>query len=189
MDFKVNDFLWNFIIPFVEELKEEISKPEVVARIKYETSDAFRLDESKRPKDSGPIESFRKLNVDWRKVPKMVTRNSCVWNNMTFLVEDISVVDPGFSGGRQLLRWVGQPIISTFSAENYIKLKEFGPRGDARPWSLAPPWILQSIFSCSCLLLIMKAWLLLSRHFTILYSSSLFSIGSKRILFRRAMVL
>ena len=54
----------NFIIPFVEKLKEEISKPEAVARIKYETNDAFRLDESKRPKDAGPIESFGKLNVD-----------------------------------------------------------------------------------------------------------------------------
>ena len=46
-----------------------MTKPEVVARIKYETSDAFRLDESKRPKNDVPLQTFRKLNVDWwRKV-------------------------------------------------------------------------------------------------------------------------
>ena len=42
-----------------------MSKPEVVAKIKYETSDTFRLDETKRPKDDVPLQSFRKLNVDW----------------------------------------------------------------------------------------------------------------------------
>ena len=41
-----------------------MSKPEVVARIKYETSNAFRLDESKRPKNDVPLQTFRKLNVD-----------------------------------------------------------------------------------------------------------------------------
>ena len=41
-----------------------MSKPEVVARIKYETGKAFRLDESKRPKDDVPLQTFRKLNVD-----------------------------------------------------------------------------------------------------------------------------
>ena len=39
-------------------------RPEVVAKIKYETSDAFLLDESKRPKDDVPLQTFRKLNVD-----------------------------------------------------------------------------------------------------------------------------
>ena len=42
-----------------------MSQPEIVERIKYETSTAFRIDESKRPKNEGPVESFRKLNVDW----------------------------------------------------------------------------------------------------------------------------
>ena len=32
-------------------------RPEVVAKIKYETSDAFRLDESKRPKDDVPLQN------------------------------------------------------------------------------------------------------------------------------------
>ena len=50
---------------FLESLKNQMSQPEVVARIKYETSTAFRIDESKRPKNEGPVESFRKLNVDW----------------------------------------------------------------------------------------------------------------------------
>ena len=47
-----------------EKFKDEVSKPEIVARVKYETSDAFRLDESKRPKTDVPLQTFRKLNVD-----------------------------------------------------------------------------------------------------------------------------
>ena len=53
-----------FLHHFTESLKNKMSQPEIVARIKYETSNAFRIDESKRPKNEGPVESFRKLNVD-----------------------------------------------------------------------------------------------------------------------------
>ncbi len=49
---------------FAEKFKEVVLSPENIARVKYETSSAFRLDESKRPKDDAPLESFRKLNVD-----------------------------------------------------------------------------------------------------------------------------
>ena len=48
---------------FPEKLQDELHKPEVVKRIKYETSDAFRLDESKRPKNDAP-QMYTKLNVD-----------------------------------------------------------------------------------------------------------------------------
>ena len=48
-----------------EKFKDEVSKPDIVARVKYETSDAFRLDESKHPKNDVPLQTFRKLNVDW----------------------------------------------------------------------------------------------------------------------------
>ena len=48
------------------KLKEDILRPEVVETVKYLTSDAFRLDESKRPKDDVPLQTFRKLNVWWR---------------------------------------------------------------------------------------------------------------------------
>ena len=53
---------FNFFIS--EKNKEQMLQPEVVARIKYETGKAFRLDESKRPKDDVPLQTFRKLNVD-----------------------------------------------------------------------------------------------------------------------------
>ena len=53
-----------FLFSNSEKFKDEVSKPETVARVKYETSDAFRLDESKRPKNDVPLQTFRKLNVD-----------------------------------------------------------------------------------------------------------------------------
>ena len=40
-----------FLFSNSEKFKDEVSKPETVARVKYETGDAFRLDESKRPKN------------------------------------------------------------------------------------------------------------------------------------------
>ena len=49
----------------LEKLKEDILTPEVVETVKYLTSDAFRLDENKRPKNDVPLQTFRKLNVDW----------------------------------------------------------------------------------------------------------------------------
>ncbi len=41
-----------------------LNDPKVIEQIKYETSYAFQIDESKRPKEDVPIQSFRKLNVD-----------------------------------------------------------------------------------------------------------------------------
>ena len=55
----------------------------------------------------------------------------------------IAVADLGFSpGGRQLPKWVCLFIIF---AENCMKMKEFGPRGGARPWRppLDPPMYCQ----------------------------------------------
>ena len=52
------------VLSFIEKLKEDILTPEVVETVKYLTSDAFRLDESKRPKNDVPLQTFRKLNVD-----------------------------------------------------------------------------------------------------------------------------
>ena len=49
---------------FVEKLKKDVLTPEVVKTVKYLASDAFRLDESKRPKNDVPLQTFRKLNVD-----------------------------------------------------------------------------------------------------------------------------
>ena len=47
----------------LDNIKKETTKPEVVAMIKYMTSDAFRLDESKRPQNDAP-QMYKKLNVD-----------------------------------------------------------------------------------------------------------------------------
>ena len=55
--FKLNIFF------LLGKLKEDILRPEVVETVKYLTSDAFRLDESKRPKNDVPLQTFRKLNV------------------------------------------------------------------------------------------------------------------------------
>ena len=63
-------FFNNLFINIADKMKAELGSPEVVAKIKYETSSAFRLDESKRPKDNAPLESFRKLNVDWGGLKK-----------------------------------------------------------------------------------------------------------------------
>ncbi len=53
------------ILCFLEKYIADLTKPDVAARIKYETSTAFRLDTNKKTKDDVPIQSFRKLNVDW----------------------------------------------------------------------------------------------------------------------------
>ena len=69
-----------------EKFKEEVSKPEIVQRVKYETSDAFRLDQSKRPKDNVPLQTFRKLNVDWSTLIR-----SWLWRPASFLYKNYLV--------------------------------------------------------------------------------------------------
>lgn len=57
--------LLNILFVISANLKKRLMNPEARARVLANTSDKYRLDESKRPKDSGaPSESFRKLNVD-----------------------------------------------------------------------------------------------------------------------------
>ncbi len=54
------------ILSSPDNFKMTITQPEVVSRMRYETSVAFGVDESRRPAaaEAAPVESFRKLNVD-----------------------------------------------------------------------------------------------------------------------------
>ena len=71
-----NDFIYFFIyisvhFVFTENMKNELKKPEVRDRIGYLSSAEFGIVEQKGGKgkpDNEPQASFRKLNIDWRKI-------------------------------------------------------------------------------------------------------------------------
>lgn len=46
------------------DMKKRLMDPEVRAKVMALSSDRYRVDETKRPRDNAPNESFRKLNVD-----------------------------------------------------------------------------------------------------------------------------
>lgn len=56
--------LLNILSVISANMKKRLMNPEARARVLANTSDKYRLDESKRPKENAPSESFRKLNVD-----------------------------------------------------------------------------------------------------------------------------
>jgi hypothetical protein len=52
------------IASITANMKKRMANPELRARVLANTSDKYKIDESKRPSDNTPKESFRKLNID-----------------------------------------------------------------------------------------------------------------------------
>ena len=52
------------ILNISDDMKEMLMKPETVARVKYISSSEHYIDQTLKPKDDAPQETFRKLNVD-----------------------------------------------------------------------------------------------------------------------------
>lgn len=49
---------------FSADTKKRLMNPETRAKILALTDEKYKIDESKRPADNTPKESFRKLNID-----------------------------------------------------------------------------------------------------------------------------
>lgn len=53
----------NLLILVSDTMKESFNRKDVVQRVRDLTSGKYGIDQSLRPNDDGPAESFRKLNV------------------------------------------------------------------------------------------------------------------------------